>query len=96
MSISKIICMKHPSYDGVKNPDLTCNACCSKFVIRIRAEQAETAERAEVAKNLRQVSVLSTSNSETVRKPINFAPMFESTNSVSKGPRGTNLNGSWI
>jgi hypothetical protein len=96
MSISKIICMKHPSYDGMNNPDLTCNACCSKFVMRIRAEQAEKANRVELVKNVSAVSVSSASNSEAGRKPINFTPMFESVNLGSKSARTTNFDGSWI
>lgn len=96
MSISKIICMKHPSYDGMNNPDLTCNACCSKFVMRIRAEQAEKANRVELAKSGNKVSMSSASNSESGRKPINFTPMFESVNSGAKPSRSTNFDGSWI
>jgi hypothetical protein len=35
--MDKIVCMRHPKYDGTQNPELRCKACCSIFVNRIKA-----------------------------------------------------------
>lgn len=35
--MEKIVCMRHPKYDGTQNPELRCKACCSIFVNRIKA-----------------------------------------------------------
>jgi len=35
--MEKIVCMRHPKYDGTKNPELRCKPCCSIFVNRIKA-----------------------------------------------------------
>ncbi|RZA22253.1 MAG: hypothetical protein EOP10_15750 [Proteobacteria bacterium] len=38
-----VVCMRHPKYDGQKNPELRCKACCSIFVNRIKALNAQRA-----------------------------------------------------
>jgi len=37
--MSKIICFNHPNYEATKNPNLTCTACCTKYVDFIRLQQ---------------------------------------------------------
>ncbi len=34
--MDKIVCLRHPKYDGKDNPELRCKACCSIFVDRIK------------------------------------------------------------
>lgn len=41
--MSKIVCMHHPKYDGTRNPELRCKACCSIFVNRIKAINSKRA-----------------------------------------------------
>ncbi len=41
--MSKIVCMRHPQYDGVENPDLRCKSCCAVFVQRIKLMNAKRA-----------------------------------------------------
>lgn len=38
-----VVCLRHPKYDGQKNPELRCKACCSIFVNRIKAINAKRA-----------------------------------------------------
>lgn len=89
MSSSKIICMKHPSYTGESNPDLTCNACCSKFVMRIRAEQAENISRLPVTDS----KMVDASKDG---KFDQFTPMFGSEKNRTEPSRKTNFDGAWI
>ena len=89
MSTSKIICMKHPSYTGESNPDLTCNACCSKFVMRIRAEQAENISRLPVS-NTKMADASKDSKSNQ------FTPMFGPEKNKAEPTRKTNFDGAWI
>ncbi len=41
--MEKIVCMRHPKYDGKQNPELRCKACCTIFVNRIKAINAKRA-----------------------------------------------------
>ncbi len=41
--MEKIVCMRHPKYDGKKNPELRCKACCSIFVNRIKGLNSKRA-----------------------------------------------------
>lgn len=34
-----IVCIKHPKYDGKSSPELSCKACCSKYIHVIRSEK---------------------------------------------------------
>lgn len=34
--MKKLVCMRHPKYDGQENPDLRCKVCCTLFVERIK------------------------------------------------------------
>lgn len=53
--MDKIVCMRHPKYDGKSNPDLRCKACCSIFVSSIKSAQSKRA--ADVAAWLETKSV---------------------------------------
>jgi hypothetical protein len=56
----KLVCIKHPTYDGESSPILSCKACCSIFIASIKARGANPqkpfdtyewlAEKARVAK----------------------------------------------
>ncbi len=35
-----LICIKHPKYDGIEAPDLSCKACCAKYIAQVTASQA--------------------------------------------------------
>jgi hypothetical protein len=34
----KLVCLKHPKYDGSNTPNLLCKACCSIYVEWIKLE----------------------------------------------------------
>ena len=42
--MSNIVCLKHRKYTGEGSPDLSCKACCSMYVARIRRDQADLLE----------------------------------------------------
>ena len=41
--MNKIVCLRHPTYDGVANPDLLCTSCCTIFVQKIKLANAKRA-----------------------------------------------------
>ena len=34
--MGKLVCFKHPQYDGVAAPTLSCKTCCSIFVEKVK------------------------------------------------------------
>ena len=46
--MERIVCLRHPKYDGKNNPELRCKACCSIFVNRIKAINGQRAVDVEV------------------------------------------------
>jgi hypothetical protein len=60
--MSNITCFKHSTYRGDTPPDLSCKACCSKFVARIRAEQSAKFEELQ---KVSRSSPVTNSQSET-------------------------------
>jgi hypothetical protein len=84
METKNIVCLKHPRYDGVASPDLSCKVCCSKFVARIRAEQQKLFEP--------------TWNQNAGEKNAGFTPTdFKSdANKSTSSKRQANFDGSWI
>lgn len=77
-----LVCIKHPQYTGDTNPDLSCKVCCSKFVARIRAEQA--------AKFETTWSTISKSSK------ADFQPMKMSEAASQSSKRKANFDSSWI
>jgi hypothetical protein len=84
MDTKNIVCLRHPRYDGVDSPDLSCKTCCSKFVAKIREDQ----------KNLFEP----TWNSEKSQKNRDFKPMNMKSEpaKAESTKRTTNFDGSWI
>lgn len=79
---SNLVCIKHPHYHGDTNPDLACKVCCSKFVAKIRAEQASKFE--------------ATWNTSTKAKMEDFKPMNVSNTTSQSTKRKANFDGSWV
>ena len=77
-----LVCIKHPQYAGDSNPDLSCKICCSKFVARIRAEQASKFETTW------------TTLSKTTAS--DFQPMKVSEPSAKSAKRQANFDSSWV
>lgn len=77
-----LVCIKHPHYMGDENPDLSCKVCCSKFVARIRAEQAAKFET-------------TWSTVAQAAKP-EFKPMKVSEAASQQSKRKANFDSSWI
>lgn len=82
INTSNLVCIKHPQYRGESNPDLSCKVCCSKFVAKIRAEQASKFE--------------ATWNNEGKKKLDEFKPMNLSNSTSQPTKRKANFDGSWV
>lgn len=37
--MKNVVCLKHPHYNPVNPPDLSCRPCCEKYVDRIKKTQ---------------------------------------------------------
>jgi hypothetical protein len=83
IATGNLVCIKHPHYTGETNPELSCKVCCSKFVARIRAEQAMKFE-----------TTWTTSLPAT--KKADFQPMKISQPSSKQAKRNANLDSSWL
>ena len=81
-SAANIVCLRHPKYNGIDSPDLNCKFCCSKFVERIRAEQAKLFEV--------NTSMASKSRSS------DFSPLSAPRAEQSSSKRQANFDGTWI
>lgn len=77
-----LVCIKHPHYIGDSNPDLSCKICCSKFVARIRAEQAAKFE--------------TTWSSLSKTSVADFQPMKISEPAAKPAKRQANFDSSWV
>lgn len=42
--MNKVICLRHPKYNGKSSPDLRCKSCCSIFVNNIKELNSTRAE----------------------------------------------------
>lgn len=82
-SYSNLVCIRHPQYTGEQNPDLSCKICCSKFVAKIRAEQAMKFER-----------TWTTTGSS--HKSHNFQPMKANSAEKNSSKRQVTFDGSWV
>jgi len=41
MSSNRVICFRHPHYDGKDSPILTCKTCCGIFVTAMKAKMVQ-------------------------------------------------------
>jgi hypothetical protein len=41
MAATRIICFRHPHYDGKESPVLTCKTCCGIFVTSMKEKMAQ-------------------------------------------------------
>lgn len=42
MAATRLICFRHPQYDGKDSPVLTCKTCCGIFVTAMKAKLSQT------------------------------------------------------
>jgi hypothetical protein len=89
MTTNKTICMKHPRFDGHQTPDLTCKACCSKFVSRIREEQA-------VMRSRLPSEAEPTAPTAQSRDVNHFTPLVAHATNKAAANRQSNFDGSWV
>lgn len=81
-SAANIVCLRHPKYNGIDSPDLNCKFCCSKFVERIRSEQAKLFEV--------------NSSIASPGKQSDFKPLSSPRGEQASSKRQANFDGIWI
>lgn len=43
--MSKIVCLKHKTYQGDSSPDIQCNVCCKIYIEKIKVKNKENEEK---------------------------------------------------
>ena len=41
LTMNNVVCLKHRTYDGATNPDLSCKTCCTKYIAHIKSGLAK-------------------------------------------------------
>lgn len=39
--MSRVVCLKHPKYDGVESPELDCAVCCEVYLQKVRSRNVK-------------------------------------------------------